>query len=54
MLTKGAHLQIIGEIQKPTFVGGDGAKKSVTEICVHRIARLDRTLKSACADEAAA
>lgn len=41
-LTKGAHLQIVGEIQTRSFVGRDGAKKSVTEIHVHRIARLDR------------
>jgi single-strand DNA-binding protein len=41
-LTKGTHLQIVGEIQTSNFVGRDGAKKSVTEIRVHRIARLDR------------
>lgn len=44
-LTKGTHLQIIGEIQTRDFVGRDGAKKSVTEIRVHRIARLDRAAK---------
>jgi single-strand DNA-binding protein len=44
-LTKGAHLQIVGEIQTRDFVGRDGAKKSVTEIRVHRIARLDRVAK---------
>jgi len=37
-LTKGAHLQIVGEIQRRDFVGRDGAKKYVTEIRVHRIA----------------
>ena len=44
-LTKGAHLQIVGEIQTRDFVGRDGAKKSVTEIRVHRIVRLDRVAK---------
>lgn len=44
-LTKGAHLQIVGEIQTRDFVGRDGAKKSLTEIRVHRIARLDRVAK---------
>ena len=44
-LTKGAHLQIVGEIQTREFVGRDGAKKSVTEIRVHQIARLDRVAK---------
>jgi len=44
-LTKGAHLQIVGEIQTRDFVGRDGAKKCVTEIRVHRIARLDRVAK---------
>ena len=41
-LTKGSHLQIVGEIQTRSFVGRDGAKKSMTEIRVHRIAQLDR------------
>ena len=45
-LTKGAHLQIVGEIQTRDFVGRDGAKKYVTEIRVHRIARLDRVAKA--------
>jgi single-strand DNA-binding protein len=44
-LTKGAHLQLVGEIQTRSFVGRDGAKKSVTEIRVHRIARLDRVAR---------
>ena len=44
-LTKGAHLQIVGEIQTRDFVGRDGAKKYVTEIRVHRIARLDSVAK---------
>ncbi|HLG98662.1 MAG TPA: single-stranded DNA-binding protein [Bryobacteraceae bacterium] len=44
-LTKGAHLQIVGEIQTWDFVGRDGAKKYVTEIRVHRIALLDRVAK---------
>lgn len=44
-LTKGTHLQIVGEIQTRDFVGRDGAKKNVTEIRVRRIARLDRVAK---------
>ena len=44
-LTKGAQLQIIGEIQVREYVGKDGAKKSVTEIRVQRIGRLDRAPK---------
>ena len=51
-LTKGAHLQILGEIQTRSFVGRDGAKKSVTEIRVHRVARLDRASKTESAEEA--
>jgi single-strand DNA-binding protein len=53
-LTKGAHLQIVGEIQTRTFVGRDGAKKSMTEIRVHRLARLDRPSKFESTEEAAA
>ncbi|HLI83642.1 MAG TPA: single-stranded DNA-binding protein, partial [Bryobacteraceae bacterium] len=53
-LTKGAHVQIVGEIQTRSFVGRDGAKKSVTEIRVHRVARLDRTSKTESPEEAAA
>jgi single-stranded DNA-binding protein len=41
-LSKGAHLQIVGKIQMREYVSKDGAKKSVTEIRVQRIARLDR------------
>jgi single-strand DNA-binding protein len=44
-LTKGTHIQIVGEIQTRDFDGRDGAKKYVTEIRVHRIARLDRMAK---------
>ena len=44
-LTKGAHLQIIGEIQTREYVAKDGVKKSVTEIRVQRVARLDRAPK---------
>jgi single-stranded DNA-binding protein len=45
-LTKGTHLQIVGEIQTCDYVAKDGAKKSVTEIRVHRIARLDRASRA--------
>jgi single-strand DNA-binding protein len=44
-LTKGAHLRIVGDIQTRDFVGRDGVKKYVTEIRVHRIARLDRVAR---------
>jgi single-strand DNA-binding protein len=50
-LTKGALLQIVGEIQTRGYVAKDGGKKSVTQIRVRRITRLDRALKS---EEAAA
>ncbi len=45
-LTKGAHIQIVGEIQTREYIAKDGAKKCVTEIRVHRIARLDRAPKT--------
>jgi single-strand DNA-binding protein len=44
-LVKGAHVQIVGEIRTREYVARDGTKKSVTEIRVHRIARLDRAPK---------
>ena len=53
-LTKGAHLQIIGEIQTREYVAKDGAKKSVTEIRVQRIVRLDRAPKPENTEGAAA
>ena len=59
-LTKGAHVQLVGEIQTREYVAKDGAKKSVTEIRVQRIARLDRPERQAAgeakqvAEEAAA
>jgi len=53
-LTKGTHLQIVGEIQTREYVAKDGAKKSVTEIRVHRIARLDRASRAESTEGAAA
>jgi single-strand DNA-binding protein len=53
-LTKGAHLQVVGEIQTREYVAKDRAKKSVTEIRVHRIARLDRASKAESTEGAAA
>ena len=53
-LTKGAHVQVVGEIQTRAFVAKDGTKKSVTEIRVHRIARLDRAANAESTQEAAA
>jgi single-stranded DNA-binding protein len=52
-LTKGAQLQIIGELQTREYVAKDGSMKSVTEIRVQRVARLDRAPKteSATTDE---
>lgn len=53
-LTKGAHLQILGEIQTRDYTGKDGVKKSVTEIRVQRIAQLDRAPKTESTEGAAA
>ena len=53
-LSKGAHLQILGEIQTREYTGKDGVKKSVTEIRVQRIARLDRAPKNESTEGAAA
>ena len=53
-LTKGAHLQIVGEIQTREYIAKDGVKKSVTEIRVQRIARPDRAPKPETTDGAAA
>ncbi len=44
-LTKGARLQIVGEIQTRDFVGQRRRKEIVIEIRVHRIARLDSVAK---------
>jgi hypothetical protein len=52
-LTKGTHVQFVGEIQPRNFVGKDGTKTSVTEIRVRRIARLDRASKTESIEEAA-
>lgn len=46
-LTKGAHVQLVGEIQTREYVAKDGAKKSVTEVRVQRVARLDRPATAA-------
>ena len=53
-LTKGAHLQVLGEIQTRQYTGRDGVTKSVTEIRVQRLTRLDRASKAIPAEEAAA
>lgn len=44
-LTKGAHLQITGELNTREYTTKDGVKKSITEIRVQRINRLDRSAK---------
>ena len=46
-LTKGAYVQIVGEIQTREYVAKDGAKKSVTEVRVRRLAHLNKTEKAA-------
>ena len=53
-LTKGAHVQILGEIQTRTYVAKDGTTKSVTEIRIQRITRLDRAAKAESTEGAAA
>ena len=53
-LTKGAHLQIVGEIQTRDYIAKDNTKKFVTEIREHRIVRLDRALKAESTGGAAA
>lgn len=52
-LKKGNHVQIIGEIQRREYVAQDGAKKSVTQIRVKRIVRLDRVSKAEATEGAA-
>jgi single-strand DNA-binding protein len=52
-LTKGAHVQIVGEIQTREYAAKDGTKKSVTEIRMHRITRLDRASKAESTEGAA-
>jgi single-strand DNA-binding protein len=53
-LTKGAHLQIVGEIQTREYVAKDNTRKSVTDIRVHRIVRLDRASQAESTEGAAA
>jgi single-strand DNA-binding protein len=52
-LTRGAQVQILGEIQTPEYAAKDGTKKSVTEIHVHRVTRLDRASKAESTEGAA-
>ena len=52
-LKKGNHVQIIGKIQTREYVAQDGAKKSVTQIRVKRIVRLDRVSKAEATEGAA-
>lgn len=53
-LTKGAHVQIEGEIQTREYVAKDGAKKSVTEVRVRRLKHLNKAEKAAPQPEGAA
>jgi hypothetical protein len=46
-LTKGAHIQIVGEIQTREYVAKDGAKKSFTDVRVRRFTHLNKTEKVA-------
>ena len=41
-LTKGAHIQIEGEIQTREYTPKGEAKKSITEVRVRQLAKLDR------------
>ena len=58
-LTKGMHLLIEGDIrtreytQRPDSVHGDGVKKTVTEIRIASITKLDRPVKAGESTEAA-
>ena len=45
---------MVGEIQTREYVVKDGTKKSVTEIRVQRIVRLDRAPKTESTEKAAA
>ena len=43
LLTKGAHIQIEGELQTREYTPAKGeAKKSITEVRVRQVAKLDR------------
>ena len=53
-LKKSAHVQIVGEIKTRTYVAKDGTKRSVTEIRIQRLTRLDRAAKTESAEGAAA
>ena len=57
-LTKGAHVQVEGELRTreytPKTSGKSGINRSVTEVHVVSIARLDRTTKTESPDEGAA
>src|SRR6185369_16508262 len=46
-LTKGAYVQIEGEIQTREYIANDGAKKSVTEVRIRRLADLNKAEKAA-------
>ncbi len=52
-LTKGAHVQVEGDLRSRQYTGGDQQKKSVTEIRVTAINKLDRPAKDSTEVEAA-
>ena len=52
--TKGAHVQIEGEIQTREYVTKDGAKRSVAEVRVRRLTHLNKAEKVAPQTEGAA
>ena len=54
MLTKGSHVQIVGEIQTREYVAKDAASKSVAEVRVRRLTHLNKTEKTAREPEGAA
>jgi single-strand DNA-binding protein len=53
-LTTGAHLQVTGELNTRNYTAKDGSTKSITEIRVQRISRLDRNQNGSAKQEVAA
>jgi hypothetical protein len=51
--TKGAHLQIVGEIQDRDYAANDVTKTSVTEIREYRVTTLNRASKAESTEGAA-
>lgn len=45
-LEKGAYVQIEGELRNREYTDGDGPKKSITEVRISSLVKLERTKKS--------